>query len=106
MCHVKCGQYYFVNERIPGADKSLARPISQCSRTDSIVSLERGVCSCEELQIFSCYRGLNEACQATRAISTTSRRELSSSFFPAKLGVEGNSRHSDRSISVFPSLLG
>ena len=63
------------------ADKSLARPISQCRRTESIVSLERGVCSCAELQVFSCYRGWEEACQATRAISTTSRRELSSSFF-------------------------
>jgi len=45
------------------------------------VSSERGVCSCVELQVFSCYRGWKEACQTTRAISTTSRRELSSSFF-------------------------
>jgi len=45
------------------------------------VSLEIGVCSCAELQVFSCYRGCKEACQATRAISTTSRRELSSIFF-------------------------
>ena len=59
------------------ADKSLARPTSQCRRTQSIVSLERGACSCAELQVFSCYRGWKEACQATRAISTTSRRELS-----------------------------
>jgi hypothetical protein len=63
-----------------GADKSLARPNSLC-RTESIVSLERGVCSCAELQVFSCTRGWKEACQATLAISTTSRRELSSSFF-------------------------
>jgi len=48
---------------------------------ESIVSLERGAYSCAELQVFSCYRGLKEACQATRAISTTSRRELSLSFF-------------------------
>ena len=39
-----------------GADKSLARPTSQCRRTESIVSLERGICSCAELQVF-CYRG-------------------------------------------------
>ena len=39
------------------ADKSLARSTSRCRRTESIVSLERGVCSCAELQIFSCYRG-------------------------------------------------
>jgi len=65
------------------ADKSLARLTSRCLRTESILSLERAVCSCAELQVFSCYIGWNEACQATRAISTTSRRELSSnSFFP------------------------
>jgi len=62
-------------------DKSLARQTSRCRRTESIVSLERGVCSCAELQVPSGYRGWKEACQAKRAISTTSRRELSSSFF-------------------------
>jgi len=65
-----------------GADKFLARPTSRCRRTESIVSLEREVCSCAELQVFCCYRGRKEACQATSAISTTSRRELSSFFFP------------------------
>jgi len=63
-----------------GADKSLARPTSRCRRTESIVSLERGVRSCAELQTFSCYRGWKEACQATRAFSTICRREISSSF--------------------------
>jgi hypothetical protein len=58
-----------------GADKSLARPTSRCRRTESIVSLERGVCSGAELQVFSWYRGWKEACQATRATSTTSRRQ-------------------------------
>ena len=77
-----------------GADKSLARPTSRFQRTESIVSLETGVCSCAELQVFSCYRGWKEARQATRAISTTSRCELSSSFFPARRGAKGNSRHS------------
>jgi len=48
---------------------------------ESIVSLERGVCSCAKLQVFSCYRGRKEVRQATRVISTTWRRELSSSFF-------------------------
>ena len=80
-----------------GADKSLARPTSPCRRTESIVSLERGICSCAEFQYFSCYTGRKRACQARRAISTTSRRELSSSFFfPAGQGAEGNSRHSER----------
>ena len=42
----------------------------------------------------------------TRTIST-SRRELSSSFlFPARLGAERNSRHSDRNIIMFPSWSG
>jgi len=42
-----------------------------------------------------------------RAISTTSRRELSSSLFsPARQGAEGNSRHSDRNIGLFPSWSG
>ena len=63
------------------ADTSLARPISRCRRTESIVSMERVICSCAELQVFSCYRGWKEACQATRTISTTSRRELLSSIF-------------------------
>ena len=40
-----------------GGDKSLARPTSRCRRTESIVSLDRVVCSFAELQVFSCYRG-------------------------------------------------
>jgi len=40
----------------------------------------------------------------TRAISTISRRELSSRyFFSARQGAEWNSRHSDRNITVFLS---
>jgi len=40
----------------------------------------------------------------TRDISTTSRLELSSSFFfLARQGTEGNSRHPVRNISLFPS---
>jgi len=42
----------------------------------------------------------------TRAISTTSRHELSSSFFPARQGAEGNSHLSERNISLFPSWSG
>jgi len=45
------------------------------------MSLERGVSSCAELQVLSCYRDWKEAFQATRAISTTWRRELSSRGF-------------------------
>jgi len=39
------------------ANKSLVRPTAPCRWTESIVSLERGVCSCAELQVFSSYRG-------------------------------------------------
>ena len=65
-----------------GADKSLARPTSRCRRMELTVSLERQVCSCAELQVFSCYRGRKEACQVTCAISTTSRHKLSSNYPP------------------------
>ena len=34
-----------------GMDKSLAWPTSQCCKTESIVSLERGVHSCADLQV-------------------------------------------------------
>ena len=67
-----------------GADKSLARHISRCRRAESIVSLERGVCSCAELQVFPCCRDRKEACQSTPAISTTSRSELSGILFFCK----------------------
>jgi len=63
-----------------GVGKSLARPTSRCRRRESIVSLERGVCSCAEFHIFSYYRSWKEAGQEIRTISTSSRQELSSSF--------------------------
>ena len=63
------------------SDMSLSWPTSRCCRTVSIVSLERGDCSCAELQVFSSYRGWEEAWQATRVISTTWRCELSWIFF-------------------------
>ena len=57
-----CVQHWFISNVRGGTDKSLARPTSYCCRMESIVSLERGVCSCAELQVFSCYRGWKEAC--------------------------------------------
>ena len=71
------------------ADKSLARPTSPCRRTESTVSLELEVSSYVELQVFSCYRGWKEACQATRAILTTSKSELSISYFPTRKAPKG-----------------
>jgi len=82
-----------------GADRFLARPTSRCRRTESIVSLEREVCSCAELQVFSCYRCCKEACQATRAIfNNIETRAVIKFFFLARQGGEGNLRHSDRNV--------
>ena len=81
-----------------GADMFLDRTTSRCRRTESMVSLEREVCSCAELQVFSCYRGWKEACQATCVISTTSETRGIIKFFPARQGAEGHSRHSDWNI--------
>jgi len=50
------------------------------------------------IESFSCYRGRKEASLGTRAIPKTSRRELSSRFFPARQGAERNSLNSDRNI--------
>ena len=80
---IKCRihvQHWFISNVRGGADKSLARPTSRCCRMESTVSLERVVCSCAELQVFSCYRGCKKACHVTHAISTTWRCELSSNF--------------------------
>ena len=59
------------------ADMSSSQLTSRYCRTDSIVSLEWGVCLCAELKASSCYRGWKEACQASRAISTKSRQFFS-----------------------------
>jgi len=55
ICHLNVGGLFVLLQG--GADKSLARPTFQCRRTELIVFVERGVCSCAELQVFSCYRG-------------------------------------------------
>jgi hypothetical protein len=59
--------------------KSLARPTSLCRRMEMIMSLERRVCPCAELQVFSCYKGWKEACQATREFGRCN-------LFPSWLG--------------------
>jgi len=78
-----------------GADKSLSRPTSRCRRTESIVSLERGMCSCAELQVFLVTEAERKHVRR-RATISTSRRELSSSFLSARQGAEGNSHHFER----------
>jgi len=64
-----------------GAYKYLARPTSRFRRTESIVSLEKEICSCAEFARLSLLQRLRGAHQAMHAISTTSRRELSSFLF-------------------------
>ena len=64
-----------------GADKSLARPTSPCCRTESIVSLERGVWSCAELKVFSCYTGWKKRVRRRARFQQHKKREMSSSFF-------------------------
>ena len=87
-----------------GADKSLSRPTSRCHRLELIVSLERGVCSCAKLQVFSCYIFL---CLVRRLKGSMSgdtqfqqQRDMSchQGFYPARRGTEGNSCHFDRNI--------
>ena len=63
-----------------GADKSLARPGRKRARNHV---------------------------KGRARFQTTWKRELSSSFsFPTRQGAEGNSRHSDKNISLFPSWSG
>jgi len=81
--YTKCIEHLYIRGV---ADTSIVRHTYPCCRTESIVSLERGDCSCAELQVFSYYRGWKEACQATGAISTTSKSELSLGFFSARQG--------------------
>jgi len=81
-----------------GADKSLVRTTSRCRRTESIVSLERGVCSCTEMQVFSCDRGWKEACQGRARFQQHGDASSHQVFFPARQSAEENSRHSDRNI--------
>ena len=50
--------------------KSLARPTSRCRRTELIVSLERGVCSCAKLQVFLVTEAERKQCQAMRNMET------------------------------------
>ena len=81
-----------------GAGKSLAQPNSRCRRMESIVSLERGICSCANCKFFLVTDA--ERRHVRRRARFQQRRDASSHhfFFPAMQGAEGNSRHSDRNI--------
>ena len=89
-----------------GINKSLARPTSRCRRTESIVSLERGVCSCAELQVLSCCVSCSGLVQRLKGsmsgdachFNNIETRPVIKYLFPARQGAEGNARHSDRNI--------
>jgi hypothetical protein len=89
--------FYHTISNTRGADQFLARPTSRCRRTEWIVALGWGVCSCAELQVFFffCYRVWKEKFQTMSSISTTSRAVIEF-FFPARQGAEVNLRHSDK----------
>jgi len=70
---------FFSCSVIPGADKSLARPGSKQARKHA-----RDVRDFNNIEKVSCHQVV----------------------FPARQGAEGNSRHSDRTISLFPSWSG
>jgi len=93
--HYEC---YHSSEVWGGTEKSLARPTSRCRRTESIVSLERGVCSCVELQVLLVTEA--EGKHVRRRARFQQHRDASCHqvFYPARKGAEGNSRHSGRNI--------
>jgi len=67
-----------------GADKSLAQSCSRCSRTESRASLERGACSCDELQLFLVTESRRK--HVRRRARFQQHRDASSheDFFPCK----------------------
>ena len=82
-----------------GADKSLSRPTSRCRRAESIVSLERGVCSSAELQVFYLLQRLKGSMSGdARDFNNIETPAVIEFFFPARQGAEENSRHSARNI--------
>ena len=118
LCHItcnhipgKCSLKIIISPSYPlpiheGAGKSLAQPTSWCCRTESVVSLERGVCSCAELQVFSCYMFLLCLVQRLKRsmsgdtcyLNNIKTWAVNKFFFPVRQGAEGNSRHSERNI--------
>ena len=84
-----------------GADKSLARPTSRCRKTVSIVSLERGVCSCAELQVFSVTEAKKKHVRRRARFQQHRDASCHQVLFPARRGAEGNLRHYDRNINLF-----
>jgi len=71
--------FFIIIVPIPGADKSLARPGRKQAR-----------------------KHVRDA----RDFNNIETRAVINFFFPARQGAEGNSHHSDRKISLFPSWSG
>ena len=81
-----------------GAKKSLAQPTSQCRRTESIVSLERRVCSCAELQVFFVTEAERKHARQRARFQEHGNARCHQVFFSARYGAEGISGHSERNM--------
>ena len=57
------------------------KSIARLRRTESVVSLERGVCSCADLQAFSCYRCWKETWYATHDFSNIETWDVINFYF-------------------------
>ena len=73
---------------------------SRCRRTESIVSLERGVCSCAELQVFSCFFLQDQAPNEIHAILRETLGEHALSYATVKNWVAQFERG-----EIFPSVM-
>jgi len=64
------------------------------------VSLERGVCSCAKLQVFSCYEAERKHVRRCARFQQHGNASCHQVFFPARQGAEGNSRHASSYATV------
>ena len=67
-----------------GAYKSLARPTSRCRRTESIVSLERGVCSCCRIASHLLLQGMKWSTSGDAREFNNIKTRAVIEFFPCK----------------------
>ena len=63
-----------------------------------MVSLERGVCSCAELQVFLVTEAERKHIRRRARFQQHGNASCHQVFFPSRQGAEGNSRHSEKNI--------
>jgi len=79
--HMKHINKLFGQKVLGSANKSSVRPTSLFRRTESIVSLERGVCSCAELQYFLLQRTKGRMSGDARDFNNIETRAVINLFF-------------------------